>query len=300
MNRLTSRWLMFVIAVVGMAALAFGSVVRAAPSAQSDVVVEMQDFKFAPQTITISAGTTVVWRDTGQRPHTAEADDGSFNTGNVDAGGEARTTFNTPGTFAYFCKYHGGPGGAGMSGTIVVQDAAAQQSPAPSASAAPSAPSGPTPSVQASDQPIVGGGVTVAKVVAAQDGWIVIHTNTADNKPGPVIGQSPVKTGDNTNVKVALSQTPNPGDKLWPMLHIDAGAIGTYEFPGPDAPVIVNGDIVMMQIAVTAAGSANPPAAPPASLPNTGQADWTTVLLTLALVALGGGIALRLRRSATR
>lgn len=30
-------------------------------------------------------------------------------------------TFNTPGTFAYYCEVHGGPGGVGMAGTIMVQ-----------------------------------------------------------------------------------------------------------------------------------------------------------------------------------
>ncbi len=30
-------------------------------------------------------------------------------------------TFNTPGTYQYFCEIHGAPGGVGMSGTVVVQ-----------------------------------------------------------------------------------------------------------------------------------------------------------------------------------
>ena len=57
-------------------------------------------------------------------------------------------------------------------------------------------------------------------------------------KPGKVIGNTAVKKGESNNVVIKLSEDVPAGGKLWPMLHIDAGAIGTYEFPGPDAPVI--------------------------------------------------------------
>ena len=35
------------------------------------------------------------------------------------------------------------------------------------------------------------------------------------------------------------------------MLHLDAGTIGTYEFPGVDGPVKSGSDIVMKKITVT-------------------------------------------------
>jgi len=65
------------------------------------------------------------------------------------------------------------------------------------------------------------------------------------------------------------------------MLHIDAGTIGTYEFPGPDAPVIVNGDIVMKQISITEAS-----AAPAKGLPKTGQPGDGMAPLALCTLAL--------------
>jgi len=89
------------------------------------------------------------------------------------------------------------------------------------------------PSVTVGDQVVMDSYVIVSKVVAAQDGWIVIH---AGDKNGTVLGHAPVKAGENDNVEVGidLSQgTPT----VSAMLHIDAGAIGTYEFPGPDVPV---------------------------------------------------------------
>jgi LPXTG-motif cell wall-anchored protein len=171
----------------------------------------------------------------------------------LDVGATFSQTFNTAGTFAYFCKYHGAKGGTGMSGTITVGEAA---QPAPAA--APAAPSG---SVEVSDQPVVEGSITVAKVTAGQDGWIVAHLDEG-GKPGKVIGHTAVKAGDNADVDIDLSEAVPAGGKLWPMLHIDAGTIGTYEFPGPDAPVIVGGNIVMKQITVTAAETGGGQAAP--------------------------------------
>jgi LPXTG-motif cell wall-anchored protein len=164
---------------------------------------------------------------------------------------------------------------------------------APLASAAP-ARQDPTGTVDASDQAIVGGEITVAKITAGQDGWIVAHLDEG-GKPGKVIGETLIKAGDSSNVKIKLSEDVPVGGKLWPMLHIDAGTIGTYEFPGPDAPVVANGAPVMKQITVTAAATSAP-----ANLPKTGGAeDNSSVLLigALALLAAGALLVLRMRRA---
>jgi plastocyanin len=92
----------------------------AEPPAGEEVVIDMQNFAFSETTLTIPVGTTVVWRNLDTVQHSATADDGSFDTGLFDGGQEARVTFSTPGTFAYYCLLHGGPGGVGMSATIVV------------------------------------------------------------------------------------------------------------------------------------------------------------------------------------
>ncbi len=156
----------------------------------------------------------------------------------------------------------------------------------PVASAAP-ARQDPTGSVDVSDQAIVDGSINVATVSAGQDGWIVAHLDEG-GKPGKVIGHTAVKTGDNKDVKIKLDEDVPVGGKLWPMLHIDAGTIGTYEFPGADAPVVVNGNVVMKQISVTAA--------PPAGLPRTGGTDsLASGLLLGALLMLLGGALLRMR-----
>lgn len=100
----------------------------------------------------------------------------------------------------------------------------------------------PTPSVSVSDQAIVNDTVTIAKVVSAGPGWLVVHKDVG-GAPGPVIGYAAVKNGTNDNVVVKIdshSGTPT----LYAMLHIDAGKVGTYEFPGPDVPVMLDGKMV--------------------------------------------------------
>lgn len=145
--------------------------------------------------------------------------------------------------------------------------------------------------VNAADQAISNGSIVVAQVDASQDGWIAVHIDEG-GKPGAVIGHAAAKKGKTTNLSIKLEQDVPVGGKLWPMLHIDAGTIGTYEFPGPDAPVVVNNNIVMKQIAITAAA-----AAPPAALPTTGGEQMPLALLAgaLALLVAGGLLKLRTR-----
>ena len=145
----------------------------------------------------------------------------------------------------------------------------------------------PVDAVDVDDQPLKNGSITVAEIYASVDGWIVAHLDEG-GKPGKVIGHTAVKKGESNNVVIKLDEDVPAGGKLWPMLHIDAGTIGTYEFPGADAPVVVNGNVVMKQISVTAA--------PPAGLPRTGGTDsLASGLLLGALLMLLGGALLRMR-----
>jgi heme/copper-type cytochrome/quinol oxidase subunit 2 len=107
------------------------------------------------------------------------------------------------------------------------------------------------PSVSVDNQGVVDARVVIAKVVSKGPGWLVIHTQ-ADGKPGPVIGYSAVRDGANLNVVVAVD-TKRVTDNLYAMLHIDAGTIGAYEFPGTDAPVMAGGAMVNVPFAVSQA-----------------------------------------------
>lgn len=77
--------------------------------------VTMGDLFFSPASLTIAVGDTVTWRNTGQAPHNATADDGSFKTPTLNSGESASHTFTQAGTFSYVCTIH-----PNMKGTVRV------------------------------------------------------------------------------------------------------------------------------------------------------------------------------------
>ncbi len=87
--------------------------------ATQKVGVKISNFKFDPQELTVKAGTSVEWTDEGGR-HTVEADDGSFKSETLTAGGRFEHKFDTPGVYAYYCAFHGDKHGVDMAGTITV------------------------------------------------------------------------------------------------------------------------------------------------------------------------------------
>jgi LPXTG-motif cell wall-anchored protein len=101
------------------------------PALAQDHGVVIGDNSYNPANLTIDQGESVGWANQGQDRHSVTADDGSFdssptctpsNPGACMApGGTFEHTFNAVGTFAYYCRIHGGPGGQGMSGSITVQ-----------------------------------------------------------------------------------------------------------------------------------------------------------------------------------
>ncbi len=86
----------------------------------AQVTITMTDSTFSPKNVTVNAGDTVTWVNNGSMAHTATADNNSFDSGTIQPGGNFAAIFNGPGTYAYHCKFHGGPGGVGQAGTITV------------------------------------------------------------------------------------------------------------------------------------------------------------------------------------
>lgn len=87
------------------------------------LLIEISGHAFTPGTATVKVGTTVNWlhRD-GDFNHTVTAEDGSFASGLMGENDRFSFTFDTPGTYAYYCEFHGGAGGAGMSAVITVEE----------------------------------------------------------------------------------------------------------------------------------------------------------------------------------
>jgi hypothetical protein len=63
----------------------------------------------------------VEWRNDGRSAHTITANDGSWDSGNLETGQPFERTFDQPGVYRYYCRYHGSPS-AGMTGIVVVGD----------------------------------------------------------------------------------------------------------------------------------------------------------------------------------
>ena len=64
----------------------------------------------------IGVNNTVTWVNNDDAPHTVTANDGSFNSGNLDPGQSWSFTFTDPGTYTYHCSYH-----SWMEGTVIVK-----------------------------------------------------------------------------------------------------------------------------------------------------------------------------------
>jgi len=84
----------------------------------SDVDVRIEDFKFAPEKLSIRPGTKVTWVNKDDEPHSATSTEKPkrFDSGVLDSEKSFSFTFTESGSFAYFCKLH-----PHMTGVIVVQ-----------------------------------------------------------------------------------------------------------------------------------------------------------------------------------
>lgn len=114
------------IAALAITASACSSPPSAAPAASTPqastpsapvpgTAVSIDNFAFAPATLTVHRGDTVTWTNHDEEPHTVAAGDGSFRSPGMDANATYSFTFTTPGSYDYICSIH-----PVMHGTVVV------------------------------------------------------------------------------------------------------------------------------------------------------------------------------------
>lgn len=93
-----------------------------------DVTLNMFDNRFEYTEIRIPPGGSVDFLGAGRNPHNAVAADGSWSTEDVFGsleqleGDSAVITFDEPGTWLFFCTFHGNAEGAGMAATLIVEE----------------------------------------------------------------------------------------------------------------------------------------------------------------------------------
>jgi len=68
--------------------------------------VEIRDFAFQPASLTIAPGDTVTWINRDIVPHTATAEDQSWDTGSLDSNRSGSVVFTAGMSGAYFCRFH--------------------------------------------------------------------------------------------------------------------------------------------------------------------------------------------------
>jgi plastocyanin len=120
--------------VAGFAALGSATPAPAAEGARVSMVdnePDLTNWHFDPAEVTVPAGSTVVWVNTGKEEHTVTSDPASrekFDSGYKKRGTSFQRVFSRPGRFSYYCAPH-----PWMKGTVVVVEGAA---PAPTSAAA--------------------------------------------------------------------------------------------------------------------------------------------------------------------
>lgn len=83
-------------------------------SVPNQVIIE--NFSFAPATLTVKPGTKVTWINRDDVPHTVDENEKRFKSGAMDSDDQYSYTFNSSGTFNYFCGLH-----PKMTGQIIVE-----------------------------------------------------------------------------------------------------------------------------------------------------------------------------------
>ena len=69
--------------------------------------IAIQNFAYQPANVQIKAGATLTWTNRDSAPHTVTFKDSSLkSSGILQQGNSFSYTFNTPGTYSYYCAVH--------------------------------------------------------------------------------------------------------------------------------------------------------------------------------------------------
>lgn len=78
--------------------------------------VEIVAFSFGPDSSSVPAGTTITWTNSDTTAHTVDSvSGGEVSSDSIGEGATFEHTFDTPGTYTYFCAFH-----PFMTGTVEV------------------------------------------------------------------------------------------------------------------------------------------------------------------------------------
>ena len=87
-------------------------------AATNTATVNIDNFAFAPATLTVTAGATVTWKNEDDSPHRIGDKTGTFKSAALDTDDTFSHTFAAPGEYPYICTIH-----PYMVGKIIVKPA---------------------------------------------------------------------------------------------------------------------------------------------------------------------------------
>jgi plastocyanin len=90
----------------------------AVTDAASPATVQIDNFAFTPAALTVTAGTTVTWKNEDDSPHRIGDKNGTFKSAALDTDDSFSHTFAVPGEYPYICTIH-----PYMVGKIIVKRA---------------------------------------------------------------------------------------------------------------------------------------------------------------------------------
>jgi plastocyanin len=106
------------ISLLNLSLFALGGEMKNADSTSAkENKIEIKDFAFNPQTLTVKSGEKVTWINRDEEPHTVVSVEKQFKKSTaLDTDQEFTITAGAPGTYTYFCSVH-----PKMTGTIIVE-----------------------------------------------------------------------------------------------------------------------------------------------------------------------------------
>ena len=103
-------------AAIGIAGLVAAAI--PAVGAGGAATVQIANFRFGPPALSVTAGTTVIWKNEDDSPHRIADTTGAYASPALDTNDSFTHTFATPGVYKYICSLH-----PYMKGEIVVKPA---------------------------------------------------------------------------------------------------------------------------------------------------------------------------------
>lgn len=94
-----------------------GEMANTGTTGANETKIEIKDFAFNPQTITVKSGDKITWINHDEEPHTVVSVEKQFKKSSaLDTDQQFTVTAGAPGTYSYYCSVH-----PKMTGTIIVK-----------------------------------------------------------------------------------------------------------------------------------------------------------------------------------